>query len=450
MDIKIQIILYISIYILIMIGFSLALSCKQSKEDFLISGRNRSWWSIGMSKYATSIGASWFISYTAYMYEFGMGVFLYALGYFIAMILLGYYIGPKIHKVSKKEGFMGLGDVVFYVSQSRTLAHIVDAFASIALFAWLLVTVIGGANIIEFLGILSYEFSLLSIMLIVLIYVMNVGYKGVVTSDILQGGMILFVLVLMAVSLIGDIDTQAIASVSFDQMAFGTVAGFLIFGIFSAFPFVDRYQLLFSAKNEKEIKKGFLSVIPLILISVLLLMTMGYMLKLNMPNLDPSTAFIHAIQLYTPQALFPLVIVMFFAALMSTVDSLIHAFASNVGIFGIKDRVKNIRINAALISILVLIVCYFFRDIIHLTIFAVGFNLILSVPMIYVLFGKKWGETKKRPSRIISSMFAGCIGFILGAFMIGFNDPTLALFPIIFGGFGLVFFSRFLDSYLSR
>jgi len=49
--------------------------------------------------------------------------------------------------------------------------------ASISLFLWILVTIVAGANLIHFLGILSYEWSLVSLILIVLIYTLNIGYK---------------------------------------------------------------------------------------------------------------------------------------------------------------------------------------------------------------------------------------------------------------------------------
>ena len=252
MDITSQILLYLWIYIFWIIFWSLYIGQKQSSEDFLISWRNRSWWSIWMSKYATSVGASWFITYTAYIYEFWIGVFVYVLWYFLAMLLLGFYIGPKLHAISKKEQFLWIGNIIYYMTWSKPIARVTDIFASLGLFIWLLVTVIGGANLIEFFGILSYEFSLLSLLVVVLLYIMNIWYKWVVTTDILQSGLILFVLVLMSVSLFGKIDTTSVSNISFDTLSIGTIAWFLVFGLFSAFPFVDRYQLLFSAKDDTQ------------------------------------------------------------------------------------------------------------------------------------------------------------------------------------------------------
>jgi len=70
MSLQTQILLYLGIYFLVILIFSIFISKKQTENDFLISSRNRGWFSIGMSKFATSIGAVWFISYTAYIYQY--------------------------------------------------------------------------------------------------------------------------------------------------------------------------------------------------------------------------------------------------------------------------------------------------------------------------------------------------------------------------------------------
>lgn len=449
MDLTSQILLYLGIYIFWIIFYSIYIGNKQSQEDFLISGRNRSWISLGMSKYSTSIWASWFITYTAYIYEFGIGVFVYVLGYFLAMLILWFYIWPKLHAISKEQQFLWIGNIIYYMTGSKWISRLADVFWSVGLFVWLLVTVIWWANLIEFFGILSYEFSLLSLLLVVLLYIMNIGYKWVVTTDILQSGLILIVLVLMWVSLFRDVDITTASQISFDTLSPGTIAWFLVFWLFSAFPFVDRYQLLFSGKDEKSIKKWFTFVIPLILVSVTLLLIIGYVVRQNTSWLDPSIVFLHAIETYIPHILLPFVMVMFFAALMSTVDSGIHGIASNTKIFWIKNSVDNIRLNSVMLAATILIVCYFFRDIIDVTVFAAALSLILSLPMIYILFGKKLIHRGKSPSRVMSSIILWFIWVIIGLFLV-WIVPDLVLFPIVFGAIGLLFSNKKLDVYLSR
>jgi len=136
---------------------------------------------------------------------------------------------------------------------------------------------------------------------------------------------------------------------------------------------------------------------------------MGYVLKGSVDNIDPSMVFLRGMELYIPPALFPLAIVMFFAAIMSSLDSTIHGISSNIRVFPIKNVITQTRVNTLLIAILVLIICYFTRDIIELTVFASGFSLILSVSMIYLLFGKHMVKYSKRPSRLMFSIIGSLI-----------------------------------------
>ena len=162
----------------------------------------------------------------------------------------------------------------------------------------------------------------------------------------------------------------------------------------------------------------------------------------------PSVVFLHAIEWHIPSILLPLVMVMFFAALMSTVDSGIHWIASNTKIFGIKNSITNIRMNSVWIAMLLLTVCYFFRDIIDVTVFAAAFTLILSLPMIYILFWKKLIANNKSPSRVMSSILCWFVGLIIWFFVV-WMLPDLVLFPILFGSFGLIFSNKKWDTYLS-
>lgn len=64
------------LYILSLLLISIFIGRKETSEDFLVSGRDRAWWIILASKFAGTVGVSWFITYAAYAYEFGWGVYI--------------------------------------------------------------------------------------------------------------------------------------------------------------------------------------------------------------------------------------------------------------------------------------------------------------------------------------------------------------------------------------
>ncbi|MCD5380838.1 hypothetical protein LR004_02825 [Candidatus Gracilibacteria bacterium] len=403
--------------------------------------------SIALSKYSTSIGASRFISYTAFIYQYGLGVFGSVIGYVGSMFILAYYISPKLSKISHAKGFLQMGEIIEYKTGSKTLAKTTNIFGSAINFGWLLVGVSGGANLITYFGLLSYELSLGVMVIVVLGYLLFIGYKGVVSTDIIQAIIIISLLSFISFSMFSTTNIETLTQVKFETISFGTVMGFLIFGLFSVFSFIDRYQLLFSGKNKKNLKKGFLSVIPLIVLSVFLLLIMGYLVRNQFPNIDPAIVFVKAIQTYLPLTLIPLAIVMFFAAVMSSIDSYIFSISSHLNIFNIKDKIKNIKINSILISLFAVIICYFERDIINITTFAAGFSLVLSIPMMYILWGKNFSQTKKIPSRFFFSLLGSLFGFSLGIAIFGMI-PSVAIFPLIFGVLGLFIHNNKLDKLL--
>jgi len=98
--------IYLVIYVLLLLGISYIISRKQGREDFLIASRNRGGWQILLSKFAAAIGAGYFITYTGFAYEYGLGVFAMLLGLLFGYLLFGYWAAPKIHSPSKKINFI--------------------------------------------------------------------------------------------------------------------------------------------------------------------------------------------------------------------------------------------------------------------------------------------------------------------------------------------------------
>lgn len=447
MDLKTQIILYLGIYFLSICILSIYLSRKQSDEDFLISGRNRWWISIAMSKYATSIGATWFITYTAFIYQFGIWVLWMIVGYAISMLIMAYYLTPKLHDIAKKEKFLQIWDIVKFKTQSSFLSRLTNFVSVLIQFLWLLVTIVGGTSLISHFGILSYEIALISIVAIVFLYLNFIGYKGIVTTDILQAFMVLIILWLMSAYLFRTNDMTLLMDAKFENISFATMMGFLIYWLFSTFSFSDRFQLLYSGSSEKSIKKWLSRVIPLIIFSVVMLLIIATLMRIQDPWLDPSIVFVRAIEIYLPMWLIPIAIVMFFASVMSSFDSYIFSISSHINVFKTKDLVRNIKLNAFILSLLAIVICFFLRDIIILTVIAAGASLILSIPMIYLFFWKNFAHKLKSPSKFFFSLIFSILWIIVWILAFGLS-PDIAVFPLIFWVIWLTLSSKNLDNKL--
>jgi len=175
--------LYLFIYIILIIGLSFFISRSATKEDFLIGGRNRSAWTILFSKFAGAIGVSTLITYTGYAYKFGWGLFAMSIGSVIGYLLFAFWAAPKIKKLSIQGSFYTQGDLPAFVTGNKTTSILTNSITIIVQFFWILLSLVGGAKVISFFDLFSYEVALIITSIVVLIYVLFSGFKAVIITD---------------------------------------------------------------------------------------------------------------------------------------------------------------------------------------------------------------------------------------------------------------------------
>jgi len=424
---------YLGIYILILFGISYYVSRRQKSEDFLISGRDRKGWQIFLSKFGAAMGVGWFITYTGFSYEYGLGVFAMLLGLLVGFPLFGYWAAPKVHKHSKKKKFYTIGDYVYSRTKSIFAMRVADVLSSAIIFSWLLVAIIGGSKIIADFGFLSYPVAVIVTSLVVLVYLLLAGFKAVIITDIFQSIIIAVLLVVITFGIVGTKNLSTLFSVETGGVNIGVVIGFLLYGIFSVFSFSDRYQLCYAAKDEKSVKHGLgLAILPIVIAAGFLLL-IGLFMAMNSPGLDSGLVFTEALKNFLPAALLPLGIVLFLAGVMSSADTNIYSIASHFALTRKrKDPIKTIRKLTIWLVVITAIIAIIFSDIVDVSIFAGGISLTISLAMVYILSNGKY------TSRFISSIIGGFVGLFVGLGIFG-ADPTIALTTMVGGAVGLLF-----------
>lgn len=443
------ILLSLALYMCVLILISYLISRNQDEESFLIASRDRKWFNLTFSKIAGSIGAAWFITYTAFAYEFGSGVFAILISIAISYLIFGFYVGPKVHKISKNKKFLTIGDVVYHKTNSLKLKKLFNIFANLVVFFWLIVTIVGGSKLVSYFEILSYEFSVLIIGLVILVYILFSGYKGVIVTDIIQTSTLIILLILIAFGITSSESVASTLSVVADPLDIATFIGFMVYGIFSGFAFADRFQLVFSAKNTREVKKGFLVSAPVIFFMGSLLLLIGLFVRNINSNIDPSLVFLEAISIYLPESLLVFAFILFFAGIMSSADTYIYTIASHTktSLINFKLKSDEIKVYSIVYSIIIIVIALIFRDIINLTIFAAGFSMVPAFTIIYCLYGD-FSKANKRPSRAFFTLISSLIGLIVAILVIGF-EPSAAIVVLIFGIIGLFLKSKSVDRILA-
>lgn len=429
-----QLYLYLLAYIFLIIGVSIYISRTSTPEDFLIGGRDRNGLAILFSKFAGAIGVSTLITYTGYAYTFGWGLFAMSIGSVVGYLIFAFWASPKIKRLSLKGKFYTQGDLPSYVTNNKNTAIVTNITTIVLQFFWVILSLAGGAKIIAFFDIFSYETALLITTGVVLIYVLLSGYKAVIITDIIQA---LIIIIFLIIVISGIIDIPDLKDIIYNsspkKVTIGSIIGLILYGGLSVFGMADRYQLCYSAKNEKSLKLGLgIAIIPVLFISLMLLLIGIYVFQ-QIPSLDPDTVFVYAMKHFLNPSWLPLLLVLFFAGLMSTADTSIFAVASH-SIFNTKkeQKVNSLRYATVLTVIVAFILAYFWRDIVEITIVGAALRMTLSVAMIYAI------NNKKNSGRFIASAIGGIIGLIIGLIFFG-AKPTIAIMVLVGSLLGLIY-----------
>lgn len=432
-----QIYIYLAVYIVFIIGLSIYISKSSTADDFLIAGRNSNTLSILFSKFSGAIGVSTFITFTGFAYKFGWGFLAMSLGSIVGYLFFAFWAAPRVKQLSSKGLFYTQGDLPAYVTGDDRTGLVTNVITVVVQFFWILLGLAGGAKIISYFELFSYETALLLTAAVVMIYVLVSGYKAVIATDILQGGIIL---VFLGILIFGLFDTSNLNSVLSttppESVKIGKIIGLILYGTLSVFGLADRYQLCYAAKDERSLTKGMgFAIIP-VLIIVLLLLVIGLYTYSQAPGLDPDTAFIFAMEHFVNQSWLPLLFILFFAGLMSTADTSIFAVASHVTYKSAPgNKVKNVRYITVITVIIACAVAWFWRSIVDITIVGAALRMCTSVAMIYVI------GNNTNNGRFLGSALGGIIGLIAGLAAFG-TTPKIAIAVLIGSLLGLLFKSK--------
>lgn len=422
--------LYLIGYLLILLLVSVWVSRKQSAEDFLVASRNRGVWQVLASVFATTIGAGFFLTYTGFAYEYGLGVFAILAGFILGYLVYALWAAPRIRGKGKGKHYT-IGHYVLEKTSSHAARVLTDILASLVMLFWLVVGVIGGAKIVSEFGLLSYNLAIILFAIVVLAYVLLAGYRAVLLTDLIQGIVLLVLLVMVTIGIAGANIGEVFGAASFSIDWFSAI-GFLIFGIFGRFSRGDLFQLVYASKDTSVAKRSFLySTLPVIL-TCFLLLVIGVFMALQVSGLDSALVFTAALQQYLPVWLVPLAIVMFFAGVMSSADTNIYGIASHFAHYRKNALVGATRVLAFAVVLIVSLFALYFPDIVDMSILAGGINLVLPAAVIYVLAGGRSGR------KVVSSIALGIVGLVVGIVLLGLV-PSIAVFPLIFGGLGLLY-----------
>ena len=226
-----------------------------------------------------------------------------------------------------------------------------------------------------------------------------------------------------------------------------TGLAFFIYGMLHVWASADFWQRVYSAKNDRVVQIGTPIIGVLLILLGLGITLIAYSARIKFPDIDPAQSFVYGIQNMLSPGMLALGVILIFAAVMSSADTIIFVLATNFAKDGVA-RLKGHSLHAdelrrytrlSIIGIILIgtILAYFFRNIIDITLINAGIAMSVT-PAIATAF--KW---RLNTNAIILSVV---IGLLYTFFWIvqGKIGPETMISPVFVSTFALIFFQKLL------
>jgi len=333
---------------LILIGFAGKFASKEdSLKDFYLGGKGFGVGVLFLTMYATQYSGNSLIGFAGSAYRNGW-FFLVGVTFMIA-IVGGYLLyAPKLFPISKKHGFITVGDYINFRYNSQTLTYLVVGISIFALSNYMLTNLKAIGYIMEYVtgGGIGFAEGIIFMAIIMVIYETLGGMRSVAWTDAIQG-VLLFVGVIIIFSVVimnyGSLDANTALFLqnqndlfsdvtTANQITWISVIVLIFFGI-SVYP--QAIQRIYSAKNESTLKRSLSLMVIMPLLTTLPLIIIAIIGSAHFPDLDKAGSeqiILLMLNKLTHIEGMSIVITIFvtaaIAAIMSTVDSAMLAIAS--------------------------------------------------------------------------------------------------------------------------
>lgn len=335
----------IGVYMLSMIGIGFIFKAKsKNTDDYLVGGRG-----VGLSVFmatwlATCIGGGILNGWIGTTYANGLSLVPSIITMYVLTAIMGLFLAKKLRH------FGGITTAqVLRKTYSRKSQAIAGVFSFINLLGQgpAMQTITFGTVLNVVTGI-PFVWGCVISMAIILLYTYTAGFWGVIMTDYVQFIIMCIGVGIAAAICLNDVGgwNGIVASVPAERLRIHNVGGvtaIIKLAGTTALPIIidgNRYQRLYSTKDEKTAKIGTLGcLIPLhfFYMIILLLGTCAYIL---LPDVKSDAVFSTLLLNYLPVGLRGIIFASLLAAIMSTCDSYLLCSASNFSIDIYKNFIK--------------------------------------------------------------------------------------------------------------
>ncbi len=415
-------------YFLSVLTIGFVCSRKQTGEGFLIAERKLSCWNLIATICASFLGGGVLIAFTAYVYQFGLSAIWFFTG-ISAGLLIFLFFYKKLKSLADEKNFYTLSDY-FYLRYGKRVGLLSAIIIFIWAFCLILMQLIAGGRVLATISGFSYQTSVVIMGMVVFIYLVLGGFRAVVKTDIFQYLIVLLLGFVIILPLKRDLQLLP-EQLCLMRMGLSQSIAFLFIGAFNVVVSADLWQRIYAAKNPRHAKIGIIGSAVLIIIIGLILSVIGLAAKNNFPDIVPDEALVYGISRLLPSGLLGLGLVVLFAVIMSTLDTMLFIVSMNISQDVVshykrlskETLVKTTRYSVFILAFVGVLIAIFVQNIITVGLALTGIGLTLA-PTIIASF---YWDLKKRA--VFVSVIGGLvsIAIILAAGIIGPETSVVSL-----------------------
>jgi len=390
-------------------------SASGTAQGYLLSDRETGTALFTYSTVATLIGGNTLVTFTAFVFQFGLGALWVFLGLSAGCVVMAMFASQISRRYNWREAFT-VSELYGSVWGKRAAvgsALIIQArFISI-----LLVQLIGGGAIAAYLTGLPYSLCIIVITAVVLFYLWQRGFQGVLSTDAFQFFGILVPAVVLACFLGGRV-VEGLRPADLSVFGMGVVMSivFFLFGMLTVVTAGDVWQRIFSARDVRQARWGLALSAVVLPLGGVAIAAIGITARLHSgEGIVPEEALIYGI---SPDLLGPvlhsLALVVVLSAIVSTIDTLAFASATSFTRDFLKveepAQVKTAKIFLVGVAVLVTVAGTLVQDIILVAKLLAGVTFALAPSVFALLLG---GRSSREGVEL--SIAGGIILFVVAA-----------------------------------
>lgn len=344
-------IVFMSAYLmsLLLIGVVGRLARKEdSLADFYLSGRGMGLFVLFLTLYATQYSGNTLIGMAGKSYRQGYA-FLVSVTFMMSVIGAYLIYAPKLHRLSKKNKFITVGDYIEHRYRSPILTIFITIVCIITVGSYILTNLKAIGYIVEATtgGRVTFVQGIIALSLIMVIYETLGGMRSVAWTDAIQGILLIAGCIFIFWGIeyqYGGISAVAEKLVSsrsemwhppdFAQKRLWLSTIIIIFFGISIYP--QAIQRIYAAKDAKTLKRSFQIMIFMPFVTTFFLIIVGMVGMDRFPGLDKQGSeeitmlLLNDMAMHIPGIKFFIILFLSaaVAAIMSTVDSALLAISS--------------------------------------------------------------------------------------------------------------------------